>query len=66
VVIRRQAEESVEVLYGREALADLLAILCGATTVVKSFVLNGLSFDAFSFDEDGLTASEVDVGWRPY
>src|SRR6202044_563355 len=39
-------------------------MLCGDTAVVQASVLDGLSFDPFSFQEDGLAASEVDIGWR--
>ena len=37
-------------------------MLSGDCTVVQASKLNGLSFDPFSFEEDGLAASEVDVG----
>src|SRR5215475_9079128 len=39
-------------------------MLCGDTAVVQASVLDGVSFDPFSFQEDGLAASEVDVGRR--
>src|SRR5258707_965184 len=39
-------------------------MLCSDCTVVQASVLDGLSFDPFSFQEDGLAASEVDVGRR--
>jgi hypothetical protein len=44
-----------------EVLADLLLMLRGDTTVVQSSGLDGLPFDPFSFQEDGLASSEVDA-----
>ena len=37
-------------------------MLCGVGVVLQASVLDGLSFDPFSFKQDGLAASEVDVG----
>ena len=37
-------------------------MLCGFAAVYQASVLNGVSFDPFSFQEDGLATSEVDVG----
>jgi hypothetical protein len=37
-------------------------MLCGLAAMVKTSILNGLSFDPFSFKQDGLASSEVDVG----
>ena len=37
-------------------------MLCGPAAMVQASVLDGLSFDPFSFKQDGLTASEVDIG----
>ena len=37
-------------------------MLCGLAAMVQASVLDGLSFDPFSFTQDGLTVSEVDVG----
>ena len=39
-------------------------MLSGDTSVVQASVLDGLSIDPFSFHEDSLAASEVDVGRR--
>ena len=39
-------------------------MLSGDCTVVQASALDGLSFDPFSFQEDGLAAPEVDVGRR--
>lgn len=39
-----------------------LIILGGVFPVVQAPVFGGLSFDPFSFQQDGLVASEVDVG----
>ena len=36
----------------------------GDCTVVQASVLDGLSFDPFSFQQDGIAAAEVDVGGR--
>ena len=38
-------------------------VLSGDCTVVQASVFDGLSFDPFSFQEDGLASAEVDVGW---
>lgn len=45
----------------REALARLLVMLCGLPTMQQTSAGDGLSFDPFPFDEDGLAASEVAV-----
>jgi hypothetical protein len=37
-------------------------MLGGDLAVVQASVLDGVSFDPFSFQEDGLATSEVDVG----
>ena len=37
-------------------------MLCGLAAMVKTSILNGLSFDPFSFKQDGLASSEVDIG----
>src|SRR6266508_4588915 len=37
-------------------------MLCGLAAMVQASDLDCLSFDPFSFKQDGLTASEVDVG----
>ena len=37
-------------------------MLCGLAAVLQATVLDGLSFDPFSFKQDGLAASEVDIG----
>ena len=39
-------------------------MLCGLPPMQQASVCDGLSFDPFPFDEDCLTASEVDVGRR--
>jgi hypothetical protein len=39
-------------------------MLGGDLAVVQASVLDGVSFDPFSFQEDGLATSEVDVGRR--
>jgi hypothetical protein len=39
-------------------------MLCGDAAVVQASVLEGLTFDPFSFQEDGVAASEVDIGRR--
>jgi hypothetical protein len=37
-------------------------MLCGLAAMVQTSILNGLSFDPFSFKQDGLASPEVDVG----
>ena len=37
-------------------------MLCGDVAVIEASAMDGLSFDPFSFQEDGLASSEVDVG----
>jgi hypothetical protein len=39
-------------------------ILSYVSFVVQASVLDGFAFDPFSFQQDGLTAPEVDVGRR--
>ena len=36
-------------------------MLCGLAAVYQASVLDSLSFDPFSFQQDGLTAPEVDI-----
>ena len=47
----------------REDLAHLDWMLGGLAAVYQSASLDSFAFDPFSFQQDGLTASEVDVGW---
>ena len=37
-------------------------MLSGDCTVVQASALDGLSFDPFSFQQDGVASSEVDIG----
>src|SRR5580693_3128243 len=39
-------------------------MLCGLPTVQQAAIGDCLSFDPFSFDQNGLAPSEIDVGWR--
>lgn len=39
-------------------------MLCGLAAMMQASGLDGVAFDPFSFQQDGLTASEADVGWR--
>jgi hypothetical protein len=39
-------------------------MLCDLPTVQQAAVGDCLSFDPFSFDQNGLALSAVDVGWR--
>jgi hypothetical protein len=39
-------------------------MLCGDTSVVQASAFDGLPFDPFSFQEDGLATPEVDIGRR--
>ena len=43
--------------------ASILAsrLLCGAQLMLQATVCDGLAFDPFAFEEDGLGASEVDL-----
>jgi hypothetical protein len=41
-----------------------LIILCGGSAVLQAPVLDGLSFDPFSFQQDYWASPEVDVGGR--
>ena len=36
--------------------------LCGAQLVLQATICGCLAFDPFAFEEDGLSATEVDVG----
>jgi hypothetical protein len=46
----------------KEDLAHLLSELSGLAAMVKTSILNGLSFDPFSFKQDGLASSKVHIG----
>src|ERR1700730_14754746 len=49
----------------RESLWLLwFVILCGLPTVQQAAIGDCLSFDPFSFNQNGLAPSEVGVGWR--
>src|SRR5262245_44784401 len=37
-------------------------MLSGLVAMVKTSILNGLSFDPFSFKQDGLASSKVNIG----
>src|SRR6202011_3181211 len=39
-------------------------MLCGLPTVQQAAIGDCLSFDPFSFDQNGLAPPEVDVSWR--
>jgi hypothetical protein len=39
-------------------------MLCGMTAVLQASGFDGVAFDLFSFQQDGFTAPEVDVGRR--
>jgi hypothetical protein len=39
-------------------------ILCGVQLVLQAAILDRGSFDPFSFQQDGLSAAEVNVGRR--
>jgi hypothetical protein len=38
-----------------------MRVLCGLVAVHQASVLDGLSFDPFSFQQNGLAVSEIDV-----
>ena len=46
----------------REDLAHLVLMLCGFAAMLQASGSDGVAFDPFSFQQDGLTTSEVDVG----
>ncbi len=48
--------------YRREDLAHLLRMLSGFAAVYQSSDLDGLSFNPFSFQQDGVATAEVDIG----
>ena len=39
-------------------------MLCGLPTVQQAAIGDCLSFDPFSFDQNGLAPPEIDVSWR--
>jgi hypothetical protein len=47
--------------FGREALAHLWLRLCGTQLMLQTTIGDGLAFDPFAFEEDGLGPAEVDV-----
>ena len=47
----------------REDLALLVLMLCGLAAMLHASGFDGVAFDPFSFQQDGLAAPEVDVGW---
>ncbi len=48
---------------GAEALACLGLRLGGFQLMLQSSLSDGVAFDPFSFQKDGLGSAEVDVGW---
>ena len=46
----------------REDLAHLVLMLSGLSAVLQASGFDGVAFDPFSFQQDGLTPPEVDVG----
>ena len=46
---------------GREALDHLWLRLCGTQLMLQTTIGDGLAFDPFAFEEDGLGPSKVDV-----
>ena len=49
---------------GTEALARLSLSLGGFQLMLQSSQFDGVAFDPFSFQKDGLASAEVDVGRR--
>ena len=45
-------------------MAHLLNRLSGESGVHQASVLDGLSFDPFAFQDDGVASAEVNIGWR--
>jgi hypothetical protein len=62
--VRRQSFWDRERLKIRESLARLVCNVMRLADVQQAAVGDCLSFDPFSFDQNGLALSEVDVGWR--
>ena len=48
----------------REDLAHLGLMLCGLAAMLQASGFDGVAFDPFSFQQDSLAASGVNVGWR--
>ena len=48
----------------REDLAHLNLMLSGLAAMLQASGFDGVAFDPFSFQQDGLTTPEVDVGRR--
>src|SRR5439155_9478081 len=46
----------------REALAHRMVVSGGLQAMLQAAIVDGVSFDPFSFCQDGRAASEVDVG----
>ena len=51
-------------VFGTEALARLGLRLGGFQLMLQSSQFDGVAFDPFSFQKDGLASAEVDVGRR--
>lgn len=45
-------------------MARLVLMLCGLAAMLQASGFDSVSFDPLSFQQDCLTASKVDVGWR--
>ena len=60
--VRRQDICDWSGLFRREDGAHLLNRLGGYSGVHQASVLNGLSFDPFSFQQDGVAVAEVNIG----
>ena len=53
-----------EILSGRsEALDHLWLRLSRMQAMLQTTICDGLAFDPFAFEEDGLGASKIDVSW---
>ena len=48
----------------REDLAHLVLMLSGLSAVLQASGFDGVAFDPFSFQQDGLTIPEVDISRR--
>src|SRR3954470_589469 len=59
--VRRQMICDSVLVSGKEVLARGWR-LCGVGVMLQAAIGDGLAFDPFAFEEDGLAASEVDVG----
>ena len=59
--VRRQMIWDILLASAREALDHWVLRLCGAQLVLQATICDCLAFEPFAFEEDGLSAPEMDV-----